>query len=91
MPEVQSIATGVPVAWAAPSAKKPAERSSRITVTSICGSRQSATASGVEREPGETTARRTPQRASSSTKAEARAVLALVESISARRFMHGTV
>ena len=38
-------------------------------------------ASGVEREPGERTAWRSPQRASSSTKAEASAVLALVESI----------
>src|SRR4029077_20389988 len=35
----------------------------------------------VEREPGETTARRSPQRANSSTKAEARAVLALVGSM----------
>ena len=43
--------------------------------------RQSATASGVEREPGETTAWRSPPRASSSTKAEARAVLALVGSM----------
>ena len=41
-------------------------------------------ASGVEREPGETTAWRTPPRASSSTKAEARAVLALVGSIVGR-------
>ena len=65
MPEVQSTATGPPLAWAAPSAKKPAERSSTITVTSIAGSRKSASASGVEREPGQTTARRTPQRASS--------------------------
>ena len=56
VPEVQSIATGVPLACAAPSAKKAAERSSTITVTSISGWRQSATASGVEREPGETTA-----------------------------------
>ena len=31
VPEVQSIATGAPVAWAAPSAKKAAERSSTIT------------------------------------------------------------
>ena len=81
MPEVQSSATGAPLACAAPSAKKAAERSSTITVTSISGWRQSATASGVEREPGETTACRSPPRASSSTKAEARAVLALVGSI----------
>ena len=81
MPEVQRIATGVRVACAAPSEKKAAERSSTITVTSISGSRQSATASGVEREPGEITARRRPQRASSSAKAEARAVLRLVGSM----------
>src|SRR4029453_18572875 len=61
--------------------KKPALRSSSRTVTSIAGWRQRATASGVEREPGESTARRTPQRASSSTRAEASAVLRLVGSI----------
>ena len=70
----------MPLACAAPRAKKAAERSSTITVTSISGWRQSASASGVEREPGETTAWRSPQRASSSTKAEASAVLALVGS-----------
>ena len=37
--------------------------------------------SGVDREPGEITASRSPPRASSSAKAEARAVLALVGSI----------
>ena len=80
VPEVQSIATGARVACAAPRAKNAAERSSTITVTSISGWRQSATASGVERDPGETTARRSPPRASSSTKAEARAVLPFVGS-----------
>ena len=78
---MQRTAAGTPVASAVPSAKKPALRSSSTTVTSIEGSRHRATASGVEREPGETTARRTPQRASSSTIAEARAVLRLVVSI----------
>jgi hypothetical protein len=72
---------GRPVASAVPTAKNAALRSSRITVTSMAGSRQSATASGVDREPGETTARRTPQRASSSAIAEARAMLRLVGSI----------
>ncbi len=57
------------------------ERSSRTTLRSIPGSRSSARAIGVEREPGERTARATPQRASSSTRAEARAVLRLVVSI----------
>src|SRR5215210_3059169 len=81
-PDVQSTAAGTPVASAVPSAKNPALRSSRITVTSIAGSRQSATARGVEREPGETTARRTPQRVSSSTIADASAVFRLVGSTS---------
>src|SRR6185437_11051250 len=79
-PEVQRTAAGRLVASAVPRAKKPALRSSRITVTSIEGSRQSARASGVEREPGESTARRTPQRASSSAIADANAVLRLVGS-----------
>ena len=82
VPEVQSIATGAPLAWAAPSAKKAAERSSTITVDLDLRLRARAPrASGVEREPGERTAWRSPQRASSSTKAEARAVLRLVGSI----------
>jgi hypothetical protein len=81
VPEVQRIATGEPLAWAAPSAKKAAERSSRITVTSISGCRQRARASGVEREPGEMTACLNPQRASSSAKAEASAVFPFVASI----------
>ena len=59
------------------------ERSSRPRPASIAGWRHSASASGVEREPGEITARRTPQRASSSTIAEASAVLRLVGSIAA--------
>src|SRR5215216_1458646 len=83
-PEVQRTAAGAPVARPAPSAKNPALRSSRITVTSIDGSRESATASGVEREPGETAARRTPQRISSSTIAEASAVLRFVGSTTKR-------
>ena len=80
VPDVQSVATGRHVACAAPRAKNAAERSSTITVTSISGWRQSATASGVEREPGERTAWRSPPRASSSAKAEARAVLPFVGS-----------
>src|SRR5512139_1416717 len=80
-PDVQSTAAGSPVARPVPSAKNPALRSSRITVTSIPGWRQRATASGAEREPGEMTALRTPERASSSAIAEARAVLRLVGSM----------
>ncbi len=80
VPDVHRAAAGRPLDWAAPSAKKPAERSSTMTVTSIAGWRHSASARGVERDPGETTARRTPQRASSSTIAEASAVFRLVAS-----------
>src|SRR3954454_15193611 len=84
-PDVQSTAAGLPVARAVPRAKNPALRSSRITVTSMPGSCQRATARGVEREPGETTARSTPERASSSAIAEARAVLRFVLSTAANR------
>src|SRR3954467_5890017 len=84
-PDVQSTAAGLPVARAVPRAKNPALRSSRITGTPTPGPRQRATASGVEREPGETTARSTPDRASSSAIAEASAVLRLAESIAANR------
>ena len=52
----------------------------RVTRASIDGSRQSASASGVDRDPGLITASRTPQRASSETIAEASAVLRLVGS-----------
>src|SRR5688572_16653700 len=79
-PDVQRTAAGTPLDRAVPSAKNPALRSSSSTVTSIAGWRHRATASGVEREPGESTARLTPQRASSSTNAEARAVLRFVGS-----------
>src|SRR4051812_15062440 len=81
-PEVHGTAAGMPVARAVPRAKNPALRSSRITDTSISGCRQRATARGVEREPGESTAPRTPQRANSSVMAEARAVLRFVPSTS---------
>src|SRR3954451_12385036 len=84
-PEVQRTAAGVPVARAVPSAKNPALRSSRITVTLIPGSRHRAMARGVEREPGEITARSTPERASSSAIAEASAVLRLAGSTDSNR------
>ena len=66
---------------AAPSAMKPAQRSSRTTVSSRASSRSRARAIGEEREPGERKAWRTPERASSSTSAEASAELRLVRSI----------
>jgi hypothetical protein len=80
VPEVQRTAAGLSLAWAAPRAKNPAERSSTIVVTRIAGSRRSASESGVERDPGATAASRTPQRASSSTRAEASAVFRFVGS-----------
>ena len=72
-------------AWAIPSAKKPAQRSSTWLQTRIPGSFQSASASGAEREPGDTHACRTPARASSSASAEASAVLRFVGSTGRRR------
>jgi hypothetical protein len=69
VPDVQASAAGTPVAFAIPSAKKPALRSSRCEVARIRGSRASESTSGVEREPGEVHASFNPQRASSSTNA----------------------
>src|ERR1035438_2939325 len=45
---------------ARPSAKKPAERSSSTGIASMPGCSANANASGVDRDPGETTARLTP-------------------------------
>ena len=58
VPEVTTIATGRRAARARPSAKKPALRSSSRTRTEIPGWARSARASGVDREPGQTTASR---------------------------------
>jgi hypothetical protein len=52
-----------------PSAMNPAARSSMTGVVSIRWSPASTSAIGALREPGEATARRIPQRASSSTSA----------------------
>ncbi len=69
MPDVHVIATGSPDALAMPSATKPAERSSITETASIRSCAANVSASGALREPGQVTALRTPQRASSSTKA----------------------
>jgi hypothetical protein len=69
VPEVQAIATGRPLALAAPSAKNALARSSMWECARSRGLRASASTSGVEREPGEVQASVIPQRASSSTKA----------------------
>jgi len=54
------------VRLAKPSAKKPAERSSKIEIASSFGFRAAATVNGVEREPGEITTVATPSRAKTS-------------------------
>ena len=52
VPEVQASATGRPLAFASPSAKKLPQRSSMCELDRIPGSRASDSTSGVEREPG---------------------------------------
>src|SRR5919197_1698421 len=71
VPEVQTRATGVPEALPSPNAKNAAERSSTCThpLIAACSARQRA--SGVEREPGQMQACRTPARTSASTRAPA--------------------
>ena len=69
VPEVQVTATGRPLAFAIPSATKPAERSSSTDTASTPSCAARVSASGAFREPGEVTACRIPQRYSSSTKA----------------------
>jgi hypothetical protein len=69
VPEVQASATGRPLAFASPSAKKLPQRSSMCELDRIPGSRASDSTSGVEREPGDVQACSSPQRASSSAKA----------------------
>ena len=68
VPDVQVTATGRPLAFAIPSATKPAERSS-ITDTASIPACDAVSASGAFLDLGEVTAWRVPQRASSSTKA----------------------
>src|SRR5690606_31771732 len=55
------------VRLASPSAKKPADRSSNTGTASTPGCRANAMVSGVQRDPGDTTARTTPHRTSVST------------------------
>ena len=63
------MATGRPEAFAAPTAKKPALRSSMCEKQRSLGSRASDSTSGVLRDPGEVQAWVMPQRASSSQNA----------------------
>ena len=69
VPEVQVTATGRPLALANPRAMKPAERSSSTDTASIPSWPASERISGALREPGQVTAWRMPQRASSSANA----------------------
>ena len=57
----------MPVAFAIPTARNEADRSSTITCISIRGSATIASAIGVERDPGETTALVIPARTHSSS------------------------
>jgi hypothetical protein len=68
VPLVVSTGTGRPVTRAMPSATNPADRSSRQTCTWTPSARSNATANGVERDPGHTTACSRPQRRHSSTR-----------------------
>jgi hypothetical protein len=67
VPLVVATTAGRPLASPIPSAKKAADRSSRKTCSRISSSARSANNSGVEREPGVTTASVTPARRHSST------------------------
>ena len=69
MPEVQASATGSPLAFASPSAKKPPQRSSMCDVARSRRSRTSESTSGVERDPGDVHTSRSLQRTSSSANA----------------------
>ena len=73
VPLVVTTRAGRPPARPIPSAVNPAERSSSLTCTAMAGWAARATASGVDREPGHTTAWTTPLRTHSSTRVEAKA------------------
>ena len=77
VPEVHSAAAGRPLALARPRARNAADRSSTRTCSRSSPrwlASNSASASGVLREPGATTASRRPHRRSSSTSTRASAV-----------------
>jgi hypothetical protein len=69
VPDVQVTTTGLPLAFARPTATYPAERSSMTEIDSMRDSAASVRSNGALREPGHVTACFSPQRASSSTKA----------------------
>ena len=73
VPLVHATIAGRPVAFAAPSARKPPDRSSSCTCTCTRGSRARARASGVERDPGDSAACDTPPSTSPATSEDAHA------------------
>ena len=62
MPLVHTSTVGRPSRFAIPSAKNAADRSSSTGIAAISGCRTKANVSGVDRDPGEITACRTPSR-----------------------------
>ncbi len=81
LPEVAITATGDRSCLARPRAKNAAERSSTWVQVLILGWRLQANTSGVERDPGEITALRTPAITSPSIRASAQSRLSLPESV----------
>ena len=74
VPLVVTITAGCPLARPIPRAVKAADRSSSRTWVSIPGWRTSATAKGVERDPGQMTACEIPHRVHSSTRVAANSI-----------------
>src|SRR4051812_19081171 len=89
VPDVTLTAGGVPVAFARPSAKNPPLRSSICDHALMRCSRASASSSGELRDPGEVTAWRIPQRASSSTKARRRMWESMMRAVRDLVLLHG--
>ena len=67
VPEVQTIGVGTPVLFARPSAKNPADRSSKWTYVVNSGLVSMAKAKGADRPPGVMQACLIPARSNSST------------------------
>jgi hypothetical protein len=77
---VHTIATGIFLLLDSPRAKKAAERSSNMGMVSIWGCLAKAKVSGLEREPGDITAKTNPKRERVSTITQAQSVLTLEKS-----------
>ena len=83
VPLVTQMTVGLPVAIASPSAKNAALRSSRRTWTRSRSAK--GRASGVERDPGQTTASVTPSRTHSSTRVALKVACTLTRRATPRR------